>query len=118
MKGFIRGAMMVTALTAWLGAGSTVAAQAGPPPAKIAFITARVLLQGMPGYVKAESTFTKELEAAKTEMQRMQAQLQEQHRQDARYPRPFPRFQGLNSASMIAASASNGWSPFNGSPMI
>ena len=74
MKGFIRGAMMGTALTAWLGAGSTVAAQAGPAT-KIAFITARVLLQGMPGYVKAESTFTKELEAAKTEMQRMQAQL-------------------------------------------
>jgi len=74
MKGFIRGAVMGVTLGAWFGAGSPVAAQA-VPATKIAFVNARVLLQGMPGYVKAESTFTKELEAGRAEVQRMQAQL-------------------------------------------
>lgn len=74
MKRFIRGAVMGVALGAWFGAGSTVAAQA-TPPTKVAFVNARVLLQGMPGYTKAESTFTKELEASRAEVQRMQAQL-------------------------------------------
>lgn len=73
MKGVVRGVLMGLVAGALLGSGSTVAAQ-GAAPTKIAFVNARVLLQGMPGYAKAESTFTKELEAGRAEMQKSQAQ--------------------------------------------
>lgn len=64
-----------------LGA-SSAAAQAGgaPSPApqsgagtlRIGFIRARSVLRQMPGYVKAESTWTKEAENVQAEIQRMQ----------------------------------------------
>jgi Skp family chaperone for outer membrane proteins len=44
-----------------------------PPGARIAFVDARRALQSMPGYAKAESTWTKELQTAQIEGQRMQA---------------------------------------------
>ena len=40
---------------------------------RIAFVDARRALQSMPGYAKAESTWTKELQTAQVEGQRMQA---------------------------------------------
>jgi Skp family chaperone for outer membrane proteins len=47
---------------------------AGPPAgARIAFINARALLQGMPGYTKAESLYTRDLTAAQGEGQKLQA---------------------------------------------
>jgi Skp family chaperone for outer membrane proteins len=47
----------------------------GTPPGafRIAFVDARRALQSMPGYAKAESTWTKELQTAQIEGQRMQA---------------------------------------------
>jgi outer membrane protein len=42
---------------------------------KIAFVNARALLTGMPGYSAAESTFTKEIEAGRAEAAKLQAQM-------------------------------------------
>jgi len=57
------------------GSAQGPAGGAGAPPAgaRIAFINARALLQGMAGYAKAESLYTKDLNAAQAEGQRMQA---------------------------------------------
>jgi Skp family chaperone for outer membrane proteins len=62
---------------------SLAAAQASQPakpqpaaPAtgiKIGFVNAAALLKGMPGYVQAESTWTKEAEAANSEAQKLRA---------------------------------------------
>jgi outer membrane protein len=63
------------ALSLVAGAG-TASAQAQPgsgPAGRIAFINARALLQGMPGYAKAESLYTKELQVAQAEGQKLQA---------------------------------------------
>jgi Skp family chaperone for outer membrane proteins len=49
------------------------ASPVAPPGARIAFVDARRALQSMPGYAKAESTWTKELQTAQVEGQRMQA---------------------------------------------
>jgi Skp family chaperone for outer membrane proteins len=56
-----------------------LAAQASPssPPGqatgRVAFIRATQILRSMPGYAKAESTWTKEAESAQKEMERMRA---------------------------------------------
>ncbi|HLB54066.1 MAG TPA: OmpH family outer membrane protein [Gemmatimonadales bacterium] len=58
------------------GAGSAQAAQnpaSQATPARVAFIHARQVLRQMPGYARAESTWTKEAEVTQREMQRMQA---------------------------------------------
>ena len=62
------------------GAGSALAqVPANQPPAssagtlKVAFVRARAILQGMPGYAKAESTWTKEAQTAQAEGQRLKA---------------------------------------------
>jgi Skp family chaperone for outer membrane proteins len=64
---------------ALLTLGGNLAAQASPaspPPqaatGRVGFIRATQILRGMPGYTKAESTWTKEAEATQREMQRMQ----------------------------------------------
>jgi outer membrane protein len=48
---------------------------AAAPPAgmRIAFVNAQAVLRGMPGYAKAESTWTKEYQSAQVEGQKMQA---------------------------------------------
>ena len=54
----------------------TAAAQASTPagaPGRIAFVNARAILTGMAGYAKAESTYTRELQSAQSEAQRLQA---------------------------------------------
>jgi Skp family chaperone for outer membrane proteins len=65
---------------ALLSLGGSLAAQASPsspPPqaasGRVAFIRANTILRSMPGYARAESTWTKEAEATQKEMQRMQA---------------------------------------------
>jgi Skp family chaperone for outer membrane proteins len=59
--------------------GPQAAAQAQPQPGaaagRIAFVNARALLTGMTGYAKAESTYTKELQNAQSEAQKLQAVL-------------------------------------------
>ena len=63
-----------------LAGAATAAAQQpqSPPPAsgagsiRIAFVKARLVLQSMPGYAKAESTYAKEAQLAQVEADRMQ----------------------------------------------
>ena len=54
------------------GTGS-LAAQAGNP--KIAYVNTQAILKSTPGYVTAESTFTKELATYRVEVQKLQASL-------------------------------------------
>jgi len=58
---------------AYLAAQAQPQRPAGDAPVKIAFVNAQALLRGMPGFAKAESTWTKEAELAKAEAQRLQA---------------------------------------------
>jgi outer membrane protein len=55
------------------GTGSLAAQQAGNP--KIAYVNTQAILKQTPGYVKAESTFTKELATYRVEVQKLQASL-------------------------------------------
>jgi outer membrane protein len=56
-----------------VGAGSLAAQQGGS--AKIAYVNTQAILKQTPGYVKAESTFTKELANYRVEVQKLQATL-------------------------------------------
>jgi outer membrane protein len=56
-----------------VGIGSLAAQQGGNP--KIAFVNTQAILKQTPGYVKAESTFTKELATYRVEVQKLQASL-------------------------------------------
>jgi outer membrane protein len=60
-------------LAAVAGAGSLAAQQAGN--AKVAYVNTQAILKQTPGYVKAESTFTKELANYRIEVQKLQATL-------------------------------------------
>src|ERR687896_2609477 len=51
----------------------SLAAQQGA--SKIAYVNTQAILKQTPGYVKAESTFTKELEGYRVEVQKLQATL-------------------------------------------
>lgn len=55
------------------GAGSLAAQQGGG--SKVAYVNTQAILKQTPGYVKAESTFTKELEGYRVEVQKLQATL-------------------------------------------
>lgn len=65
------GLALVTAAQAGAAAAQTPAGA----PGRIAFVNARAILTGMAGYAKAESTYTKELQSAQAEAQRLQAVL-------------------------------------------
>ncbi len=75
--------MKLVAVGAWVGlitlvaAGLTpVAAQAGGAgSAKLAYVNSQAILKQTPGYVQAESTFTKELATYRVEVQKLQASL-------------------------------------------
>lgn len=56
------------------GAGPALAQQPAAAPGRIAFVNARLLLSGMPGYAQAESTFAAEVANSRTELGRLQAQ--------------------------------------------
>src|SRR5213596_2291564 len=66
---------------AWLGllaaAAAPGGAQARPsqPSLKIGFISSRQILQQTPGYAAAESTFSKEVQGFRDEVQKLQQQL-------------------------------------------
>lgn len=72
--------MKLAVVVAWVGliavsvAGSeSLAAQQGG--SKVAYVNTQAILKQTPGYVKAESTFTKELETYRVEVQKLQASL-------------------------------------------
>jgi outer membrane protein len=60
-------------LAAAAGTGSLAAQQGGN--AKVAYVNTQAILKQTPGYVKAESTFTKELANYRIEVQKLQATL-------------------------------------------
>jgi outer membrane protein len=64
---------------AWLGflavAPAAAQAQGKQPMLKIGFISSRAILQQTPGYAAAESTFTKEVQGFRSEVQKLQQQL-------------------------------------------
>ncbi len=62
--------MVLGVATCGLAAAPAAAQQAGT---KIAFVNARAILQQTPGYAQAESTWTRELNAYRIEIQRLQA---------------------------------------------
>jgi len=65
-------ALLATAPSLTFGQGGTQSASA---PLKIAFINSREILQKTPGYAVAESTYLKEVEGYRTEVQKLQTQL-------------------------------------------
>ena len=72
--------MKLAVVVAWVGliavsvAGpESLAAQQGG--SKVAYVNTQAILKQTPGYVKAESTFTKELETYRVEVQKLQASL-------------------------------------------
>src|SRR6185369_6615115 len=65
-------AVLATAPSLTFGQGG---AQSASAPLKIAFINSREILQKTPGYAVAESTYLKEVEGYRTEVQKLQTQL-------------------------------------------
>jgi outer membrane protein len=73
MKLVVVGVWVGLAASSVAGTGSLAAQQAGNP--KIAYVNTQAILKQTPGYVKAESTFTKELANYRVEVQKLQASL-------------------------------------------
>jgi outer membrane protein len=73
MKLVVVGVWVGLAAASLAGTGSLAAQQAGGP--KIAYVNTQAILKQTPGYVKAESTFTKELASYRVEVQKLQASL-------------------------------------------
>jgi Skp family chaperone for outer membrane proteins len=71
MKSLVR-SVVVLALTA--GAATAGSAQQGGAQ-KLAYVNVRAVLEQTPGYAKAESVFTKEVEGYRTEVGKLQAAL-------------------------------------------
>jgi outer membrane protein len=71
----VKAVVIGLALTVGGGGMATAAAQAGPASVRIGFVNARAVLEAMPGYAQAESTFTREAEQGQAEVQRLQARL-------------------------------------------
>jgi outer membrane protein len=73
--------MKLAVVGVWVGliavslvvAGPLAAQQGGAP--KVAYVNTQAILKQTPGYVKAESTFTKELANYRVEVQKLQASL-------------------------------------------
>ncbi|MFL5472763.1 MAG: OmpH family outer membrane protein [Gemmatimonadales bacterium] len=73
MKLVVVGVWLGLAALSVTGPGSLAAQQAGNP--KIAYVNTQAILKSTPGYVTAESTFTKELATYRVEVQKLQASL-------------------------------------------
>ncbi len=73
MKLVVVGVWVGLAAGSLAGTGSLAAQQAGGP--KIAYVNTQAILKQTPGYVKAESTFTRELASYRVEVQKLQASL-------------------------------------------
>jgi outer membrane protein len=63
----------VSLIAVSVAAPESLAAQQGG--SKVAYVNTQAILKQTPGYVKAESTFTKELEGYRVEVQKLQATL-------------------------------------------
>src|SRR2546426_1041002 len=74
---FMNRAVTVVWVTLALGTGTGAAAQAPSPGPqfRIAFVKSREILQSTPGYASAESTFNKEVQGFRDEVQKLQQQL-------------------------------------------
>ena len=72
MKFVVRSGALMAAVAAQ-AALPLAAQQPAAAAGRIAFVNARALLAGMPGYSAAESTFTKEIEAGRAEAGKLQA---------------------------------------------
>ena len=66
-------ATWIAILSLFCAAAPLAAQQAGG--AKIAYVNTQAILKATPGYASAESTFTKELETYRGEVQKLQATL-------------------------------------------
>src|ERR687896_175225 len=73
MKRVVVGVWAGLAALVVAGTGSLAAQQAATP--KLAYVNTQAILKQTPGYVKAESTFTKELANYRVEVQKLQASL-------------------------------------------
>jgi outer membrane protein len=73
MKLVVVGVWVGLAVVSLAGAGSLAAQQAAGP--RVAYVNTQAILKQTPGYVKAESTFTKELATYRVEVQKLQASL-------------------------------------------
>ncbi|HTL06475.1 MAG TPA: OmpH family outer membrane protein [Gemmatimonadales bacterium] len=81
MIAVVRRLVVGLAIATLSGAGTAFAQQPSSPPAgvsgaatpRVAFVKARAVLQGMPGYAKAESLYAKDAQSAQAEADRMQA---------------------------------------------
>ncbi len=74
--------MKLVVVGAWVGliavalcGPESAAAQDKGAGARIAYVNTQAILRATPGYAKAESTFTKELETYRVEVQKLQATL-------------------------------------------
>src|SRR5213594_3621087 len=74
---FMNSAVTIVWVTLALGTGTGAAAQAPSPGPqfRIAFVKSREILQSTPGYAAAESTFNKEVQGFRDEVQKLQHQL-------------------------------------------
>jgi Skp family chaperone for outer membrane proteins len=75
MKFVVHSGILIAALAAIAALPLAAQQPAAAPAGRIAFVNARALLSGMPGYAAAESTFTKEIEAGRAEAAKLQAQM-------------------------------------------
>jgi outer membrane protein len=73
MKLAVVGVWVGLTVVSLAGAGPLAGQQAGSP--KVAYVNTQAILKQTPGYVKAESTFTKELANYRVEVQKLQASL-------------------------------------------
>jgi outer membrane protein len=73
MKLVVVGVWVGMAAASVAGSGPLAAQQTGGP--KVAYVNTQAILKQTPGYVKAESTFTKELANYRVEVQKLQASL-------------------------------------------
>ncbi len=71
MKLFVVGAWIAT--FSLLGVGTATAQQASA--GKVAYVNTQAILKSTPGYAQAESTFAREVETYRTEVQKLQAGL-------------------------------------------
>lgn len=72
MKRFVVVGAWIAALTL-LGSGPAAAQQSGGN--KVAYVNTQAILKATPGYAAAESTFTREIETYRVEVQKLQASL-------------------------------------------
>jgi outer membrane protein len=74
MKRFVVAGAWVAAFTL-LGSGAAAAQQGGGGGSKVAYVNTQAILKATPGYAAAESTFTREIETYRSEVQKLQATL-------------------------------------------